>query len=254
MHILLTNDDGYLADGMRCLADELSKWADVTVVAPDRERSGCGRGITLNHPLRIDTLEPAPGPGAWHVVNGTPTDCVNLACHFLLAESPPDLVVSGINHGLNLGDDVFYSGTVNAACEAHHFDLPAVALSQELGGIGMRESASVASKLLRELIEQGVCDGLLNINLPADEIRGVRVTRLGRRVYRDVVVAKKDPRGKAYYWLAGRPEWEVPTGHDQQAILDGYVAVTPLAMGVTDEDCLERLSERLGELFEGRYD
>lgn len=253
MHILLTNDDGYLADGMRCLTEELSQWAEVTVVAPDRERSGCGRGITLHHPLRLDTLEPAPGPGVWHVVNGTPTDCVNLALHFVLADDPPDLVVAGINHGLNLGDDVFYSGTVNAACEAHHFDLPAVALSQELGGIGMRESATIASSLLRELFEKGECADLLNINIPADDIRGVRVTRLGHRVYRDVVVAKKDPRGKAYYWLAGRPEWEVPTGHDQQAILEGYVAVTPLAMGVTDESRLEPLSERVATLFEGLF-
>jgi 5'-nucleotidase len=245
--ILLTNDDGYLAEGLGALADELGRWAEVVVVAPDRERSGSGRSITLHHPLRLTELKPAPRAGSWHLVNGTPTDCVNLAVHFVLADRPPDLVVSGINHGLNLGDDVFYSGTVNAACEARQFELPAVALSQEPGERDMTDSARVASLLLRRLVAEGPRpELLLNVNFPAAEIRGVQVTRLGRRVYRDVVVAKTDPRGQAYYWLAGKPQWDDAAGNDQEAILRGFASVTPLRMsGFTDDVAMEQLAKEL---------
>jgi 5'-nucleotidase len=242
--ILLTNDDGYLAEGLGALADELGRWAEVVVVAPDRERSGCGRSITLHHPLRLIALRPGPRPGEWHTVNGTPTDCVNLAVHYVLADRRPDLVVSGINHGLNLGDDVFYSGTVNAACEARQFDLPAVALSQEPGEREMTESARLASLLLRRLLDGGPPAGLLlNVNFPAAAMRGVLATRLGRRVYRDVVVAKTDPRGQAYYWLAGKPQWDDAAGNDQEAILRGFVSVTPLRMsGFTDDQAMQELA------------
>ena len=269
--ILLTNDDGDLAEGLGALAHELSQWAEVVVVAPDRERSGCGRSITLHHPLRLTTLRPSPRPGEWHVVNGTPTDCVNLAVHYVLADRRPDLVVSGINHGLNLGDDVFYSGTVNAACEALQLDVPAVALSQEpegrvqaapsaedpgsttrspTGEKRMVQSARFASILLRRLVDGGVRpDLLLNVNFPAAETQGVLVTRLGRRVYRDVVVAKTDPRGQAYYWLAGKPQWDDAAGNDQEAILRGYVSVTPLRMsGFTDDQAMQDLTSVLNGL------
>jgi 5'-nucleotidase len=248
--ILLTNDDGYLAEGLGELAEQLSRWAEVVVVAPDRERSGSGRSITLHHPLRLTRLHPAPRPGQWHLVNGTPTDCVNLALHFVLAEQPPDLLVSGINHGLNLGDDVFYSGTVNAACEARQFGLPAVALSQEPGRREMTDSARISSLLLRQLLAAGPRpELLLNVNFPAAEIRGVQVTRLGRRVYRDVVVAKTDPRGQAYYWLAGSPQWDDAAGNDQEAILRGFVSVTPLRMsGFTDDQAMADLSAELQAL------
>ena len=248
--ILLTNDDGYLAEGLGALAEELSRWSDVVVVAPDRERSGSGRSITLHHPLRLTALRPAPRPGEWHLVNGTPTDCINLALHFVLADHPPDLVVSGINHGLNLGDDVFYSGTVNAACEARQFGLPAVALSQEPGDRAMTDSARLSALLLRRLATDGLRpELLLNVNFPAAEIRGVQVTRLGRRVYRDVVVAKTDPRGQAYYWLAGKPQWDDAAGNDQEAILRGFASVTPLQMtGFTDDHAMSELAEELQDL------
>jgi 5'-nucleotidase len=248
--ILLTNDDGYLAEGLGALAEELAAWAEVVVVAPDRERSGSGRSITLHHPLRLTPLRPAPRPGEWHLVNGTPTDCVNLAVHFVLADRPPDFVVSGINHGLNLGDDVFYSGTVNAACEARHFDLPAVALSQEPGARSMVDSARIASALLHRLADGGPrIDTLLNVNFPAADLRGLQVTRLGRRVYRDVVVAKTDPRGQAYYWLAGQPQWDDAAGNDQEAILRGFVSITPLRMsGFTDDRAMSELAGLLDGL------
>ncbi|HVS15801.1 MAG TPA: 5'/3'-nucleotidase SurE [Thermoanaerobaculia bacterium] len=248
MRVLLTNDDGYLAEGLRALARELAAWAEVWVVSPDRERSGSGRSITLHQPLRLTELVPPPGPGRWHLVNGTPTDCVNLALHYVLAESPPDLVVSGINHGLNLGDDVSYSGTVQAACEAQHFAVPAVALSQELGDRSMADTAEVASELLRALVEAG-CPRrlLLNVNFPASPISGLRWTRLGRRVYRDVVVAKTDPRGHAYYWLGGKPQWDDDPGTDQQAVLNGFVSVTPLRTASTDVEALPPLERLLAE-------
>jgi 5'-nucleotidase len=251
MRILLTNDDGYLAEGLRALAREVASWAEVWVVAPDRERSGSSRSITLHQPLRLTELTPPPGPGCWHLVNGTPTDCVNLALHYVLAERPPDLVVSGINHGLNLGDDVNYSGTAQAACEAQHFAVPAVALSQELGDQSMAESAQVASRLLHALVEAG-CPRrlLLNVNIPAAPSRGLRWTRLGRRVYRDVVVAKTDPRGQAYYWLGGKPHWEDDPGTDQQAILDGFVSVTPLRTASTNAEALPALEQLLADSWD----
>jgi 5'-nucleotidase len=248
MRVLLTNDDGYLAEGLRALAREIATWAEVWVVSPDRERSGSARSITLHQPLRLTELVPPPGPGRWQLVNGTPTDCVNLALHYVLAESPPDLVVSGINHGLNLGDDVNYSGTAQAACEAQHFAVPAVALSQELGDRSMADTAEVASRLLRALIDAG-CPRrlLLNVNFPASPIRGLRWTRLGRRVYRDVVVAKTDPRGHAYYWLAGKPQWDDDPGTDQQAVLNGFVSVTPLRTASTDVETLPALEQLIDE-------
>jgi 5'-nucleotidase len=244
VRVLLTNDDGYLADGLRLLAREVAEWAEVWVVTPDRERSGSARSITLYQPLRLTALEPAPAPGRWHLVNGTPADCVNLALHYLLADTPPDLVVSGINHGLNLGDDVSYSGTVQAAFEAHHFALPAIALSQELGGRSMAESASLSARLLQKLVEAG-CPRrlLLSVNLPAMAPLGFRLTRLGRRVYRDVVVAKTDPRGVAYYWLGGKPQWDGEPGTDQEAVLSGYASVTPLRAVSTDAEALPALEE-----------
>lgn len=250
LRVLLTNDDGYLADGLRLLATEIAEWAEVWVVTPDRERSGSGRSITLYQPLRLTRLDPSPAPGRWHLANGTPADCVNLALHYLLPEQPPDLVVSGINHGLNLGDDVNYSGTVQAACEANHFAVPAVALSQELGGRSMAESARLCSKLLRAVMERG-CPRrlLLSVNVPAGPLLGIRLTRLGRRVYRDVVVAKTDPRGVAYYWLGGKPQWEDDPGTDQEAVLSGYASVTPLRTASTDVESLPELEAMVADAW-----
>lgn len=234
--ILITNDDGYSAEGVRELVRAVSPWAETVVVVPDREQSGTGHSITLHRPLRIRELGAVDVGGAWHLVDGTPTDCVNLALHSVMASALPDLVVSGINVGLNLGDDVGYSGTVGGALEGHMLGVPSIALSQEMSDdVDFAATASRACDLLRGLLGQGLTkDLLLNINFPAGPVAGTSVTKLGRRVYREVVVQKTDPRGKAYYWLAGKPDFDGSPGSDSEAIGQGRVSITPLQTDLTD--------------------
>lgn len=234
--ILVTNDDGIFSQGLKDLAGTLSGLADVVVVAPDREQSATGHSLTLHRPLRIRPLEEN-----WYSVDGTPTDCVNLAILWLLKDEPPDLVCSGINFGTNLGDDVTYSGTVSATFEGTLLGVPSVAFSQEIGPQfsferGARYAADLVAKLLPlELPE----DLVLNVNIPAGAIRGVRFTRLGRRRYNQSIIEKQDPRGRNYYWIAGAPEWEEEEGTDFDAMSKGYVSVTPLHLDLTDYRGLE---------------
>lgn len=234
--ILVTNDDGIFSEGIRLLARKLKTLGEVVVVAPDREQSTSGHSLTLDRPLRMQQLEED-----WYAVDGTPTDCVSLAAHWLLRDRAPDLVVSGINFGVNLGDDVTYSGTVSAAFEANLLGFPAVAFSQEVSEkFSFETAAEMAHDFVGTLLAGTVPrDLLLNVNIPAGGFSGVRFTRLGRRVYHEVVAEKIDPKGRKYYWIAGTPEWEGANGTDQHALSLGQVSVTPLHLDLTDYRGLE---------------
>jgi 5'-nucleotidase len=234
MRILLTNDDGIHAPALEALAREFTPLGEVVVVVPDRDQSATSHSLTLHRPLRIRQVKPG-----WHSVDGTPTDCVLIAYHGLL-EHRPDLVVSGINHGPNMGEDVFYSGTVAAAIEGAMQGSPAIAAS-----LVTREPSDFkdAARFVRRLAEEAMSRGfggkrVINVNLPHrpwSEVRGVRLTRLGTRVYSDTLIEKEDPRGRPYYWIGGRdPVWEAHDGTDFQAVHAGYVSVTPLALDLTD--------------------
>jgi 5'-nucleotidase len=243
--ILVTNDDGVFSEGLRLLARSLSEIAEVVVVAPDREQSATGHSLTLHRPLRMQQLEESV-----YSVDGTPTDCVNLAVLWLLKDRPPDLIVSGVNFGFNLGDDVTYSGTVSATFEGTLLGIPSLAFSQEVAeGFSFERGVSVARRFVEVLIAEELPeDLLLNVNIPAGDIRGVRLTRLGTRVYKQAVVEKVDPRGRNYFWIAGTPEWQEEEGTDHAAVSAGHVSVTPLHLDLTDYRGLESyewLLERL---------
>lgn len=246
--ILITNDDGVYSEGLRLLARALAPLGEVTVVAPDREQSATGHSLTLGRPLRMQKIEEN-----WYAVDGTPTDCVNLAVLWLLREAKPDLIVSGINFGLNLGDDVTYSGTVSATFEGTLLGIPSVAFSQEIAeGYSFERAAGFAGRFIAELLSETLRpDLLLNVNLPAGELQGLSFTRLGKRVYQQVVVEKEDPRGRKYYWIAGTPEWQSENGTDHAAVAAGRVSVTPLHLDLTDYRGLEGhgdLRARLGRI------
>jgi 5'-nucleotidase len=234
--ILVTNDDGVFSEGLRLLASSLREIAEVVVVAPDREQSATGHSLTLHRPLRMQQLEDSV-----YSVDGTPTDCVNLAVLWLLKDNPPDLVVSGINFGFNLGDDVTYSGTVSATFEGTLLGIPSLAFSQEVAeGFSFARGVEVARRFVDVLTAESLPeDLLLNVNIPAGEIRGVRLTRLGTRVYKQAVVEKVDPRGRNYFWIAGTPEWQEEEGTDHAAVSTGHVSVTPLHLDLTDYRGLE---------------
>ncbi len=200
------------------------------MVAPDREQSATGHALTLSRPLRMQKVEES-----WYAVDGTPTDCVNLGVLSLLKDRPPDLVCSGINFGLNLGDDVTYSGTVSATFEGTLLGIPSVAFSQEVAeGFSFAAAADFARTLVEILLtEELPRDLLLNVNVPAGPIQGVSFTRLGRRVYKQSVVEKLDPRGRKYYWIAGTPQWKRASGTDFEAISTGRISLTPLHLDLT---------------------
>ena len=240
IRILITNDDGIFSEGIKLLARELVEVGRVTVVAPDREQSAAGHSLTLHHPLRIRQIEED-----WYAVDGTPTDCVNLAVMWLLEDDPPDLVVSGINFGQNLGDDVTYSGTVSATFEGSLLGIPSVAFSQEVGEhFSFDRAARFAREVVEAVLQEEIAPGLvLNVNIPVGEIRGVEWTRLGRRRYSQSVVEKRDPRGRRYFWIAGTPEWEDEEGTDHYALSRGMASITPLHLDLTDYDALEGSSE-----------
>jgi 5'-nucleotidase len=248
--ILVTNDDGIFSEGIKLLAEALSALGEVWVVAPDREQSAMGHALTLSRPLRMQKVEERR-----YAVDGTPTDCVNLGVLSLLKDHPPDLVVSGINFGLNLGDDVTYSGTVSATFEGTLLGIPSVAFSQEVAeGFSFAPAAAFARELCGLLLSGELDiprDLLLNVNVPAGPIRGVSFARLGRRVYKQSVIEKLDPRGRKYYWIAGTPQWDRATGTDYEAIVAGSISVTPLHLDLTYYPGLESfaaLRDRLAAL------
>ncbi len=233
MHILLSNDDGYLAEGLNALANALSSHADISVVAPDRNRSAASNSLTLEMPLRAYTTD-----NGFIKVDGTPTDCVHLAITGLL-KNEPDMVFAGINHGSNLGDDVLYSGTVAAASEGRFLGLPAVAISLVGSNpVHFETAAHVAVTLLRQLIDNPLPqDSILNVNVPdvsIKDLKGYQSTRLGQRHKSEPVIQGKDPRGRIIYWV-GPPgaEQDAGPGTDFYAINAGFVSVTPLQLDLT---------------------
>ena len=242
MIILVTNDDGIAAPALQRLREELKPLGRVVTVAPDRDQSATSHSLTLHRPFRIHRLEEDV-----YSVDGTPTDCVVAACHGLLSERP-GLVVSGINHGPNMGEDVFYSGTVAAAIEGTLQGAAAIASS-----LVTRESsdfvdaARFVAKIARQVLERGLPPRrLLNVNIPHrpwSELLGVRVTRLGSRVYEDTLVRKVDPRGRDYYWIGGEAAiWEELEGSDFSAVHAGYVSVTPMRLELTDEAAVDTIA------------
>ncbi len=241
MNILVTNDDGVTAPGLLALAQSMRKLGNVTILAPDRNWSASGHVKTLDRPLRVKEVFLADGSSAW-ASDGAPSDCVALAvCGFLTEKV--DLVVSGINPYANLGHDVTYSGTVTAAMEAAIWGIPAIAVSVDspdnhLGIVDYEPTAAVAARIVKAVSRYGLhTNSLLNVNvplLPLEQIKGIRITRMGLRVYHDKVDKRSDPRGRPYYWVIGDSPTGIPEmGSDIGALAEGYVSVTPLQLDLT---------------------
>jgi 5'-nucleotidase len=247
-HILITNDDGYQAPALLALAQALSRVGRVTAFAPDHNWSAAGHTKTMHKPLRI-TESTLPDGTPLYITTGTPSDCVGLALLGIVPERP-DLVVSGINQGPNLGHDITYSGTLAAAMEAAVFGLPAIAASQDdrQGWAGNPDfAAQVVAMLARQVLAHGLPPGcFLNVNFPAlppEQVRGIQITRLGRRIYRDVLIKRLDPKGRPYYWIGGDPpDGEPDEGTDIGALARGYISLTPLNLDMTDHAQLHALA------------
>jgi 5'-nucleotidase len=244
MRILISNDDGYLAPGINALADALAAIADIVVVAPDSNRSGASNSLSLDRPLSVQKAA-----NGFYFVNGTPTDCVHVALTGMLAERP-DLVVSGINNGQNMGDDTLYSGTVAAATEGFLFGIPAIAFSQVMHGW---EHVDAAARLARDIVQrrfdQLASPYLLNVNipnLPYEQLTRVLATRLGRRHQAEPVVRALDPRGREIFWI-GPPgaSKDAGPGTDFHAAANGCVSVTPLQIDLTHKQQLDQLARVL---------
>jgi 5'-nucleotidase len=249
MHLLISNDDGITAPGIQVLSGRMSKLGKVTIVAPDQNRSGASNSLTLDSPVRIrETGERT------YSVSGTPTDCVHIALTGLL-EKDPDMVVSGINAGANLGDDVIYSGTVAAAMEGRFLGFPAIAVSLVFSE--RPEHFSTAAEAVAVFIERLrkdplPADTILNINVPdkpLQEIKGFEVTRLGHRHRAEPVVKSTDPRGKPMYWIGpAGPEQDAGPGTDFDAIRRGYISITPIHVDLTRYQALEQIAGWVSEI------
>jgi len=246
-HILVTNDDGITSPGLLALKDVLTEVGQVTVLAPNHNWSASGHVKTMHKPLRVNEVTLLDGTPAL-TTDGAPSDAVALA--FLgIVERPIDMVVSGINRGANLGHDVTYSGTVTAAMEGVIAGVPAIAISlNSLSTDDFGVAAAFAARLARQVLDRGLPEGvLLNVNvppIPADQIAGVIVTRMGLRIYRDELVRRFDPRGRPYYWIGGPP----PTGVEEEgtdiwAIAHGYISVTPIQLDLTAQGMVDELQD-----------
>ena len=238
----MSNDDGFRSEGIIALSEALRPLGTVYVVAPDRERSAAGHSLTLSHPLRVEKVG-----HRIYAVDGTPTDCVNLAVNGILRRKKIDILASGINKGGNMGDDITYSGTVSAAMEGTLLGIPSVAVSLVSRNhfrfdVAAEFAARVARKVLARRLPK---DTLLNVNLPnvpKSEIRGVKVTRQGKRVYGEAVVEKRDPRGRKYYWIGGDTlqTMDIP-GSDLEAVERNYISITPIHLDLTNHMSLRTL-------------
>jgi 5'/3'-nucleotidase len=246
VRILLANDDGYLARGLKLLAERLGALAEVIVVAPDRDRSGASNSLTLDRPLRVERVDERT-----YYVNGTPTDCVHIAITGLL-DRPPDMLISGINHGANLGDDVLYSGTVAAAMEGRFLGIPSIAVSLVLAG---GEHFDTAAALTYRLVERSIvdplpADAILNVNvpdLPLERIRGIRPTRLGFRHQSEPVIKALDPKNRPVYWIgAAGAGQDTGPGTDFHAIAADCASVAPIKVDLTAHGALGSLQSWLG--------
>ncbi|KAF0221818.1 MAG: hypothetical protein FD174_149 [Geobacteraceae bacterium] len=244
MKILVTNDDGIHAPGIKILAEVFRQHGEVAVVAPDRERSAVGHALTLHHPLRAAQLRPNV-----FAVDGTPTDCVNLGIHSLLSFKP-DMVISGINRGSNLGDDVTYSGTVSAAMEATLMGIPAFAVSLVTTDEGKNYAAAAAfaAKLAGIILREGLpVDTFLNVNvpdLPTASLLSPLITSQGKRRYDGVIIDKVDPRGRNYYWIGSADMNFLDTeGSDYAAVSRGHISITPLHLDLTNYNSMAVLND-----------
>jgi 5'/3'-nucleotidase len=242
MHFLLSNDDGYQSPGLAALAEALSDLGKVTVVAPDRDRSGASNSLTLDAPLHVKQ-----DSRGFYYVNGTPTDCVHLAVTGLLNEEP-DMVISGINSGANMGDDVLYSGTVAAAMEGRFLGCPSIALSLAAVRPDDYSTAVVVSKkIIQSIMQQSLSDVLLNVNIPDiehDQIKGFSVTRLGSRHKAEPAQEAFDPKGRKVYWVGPvGAEQDAGEGTDFHAIRTDKVSITPLQVDLTHHKSLLTISE-----------
>ncbi|SFG45567.1 5'-nucleotidase /3'-nucleotidase /exopolyphosphatase [Desulfotomaculum arcticum] len=257
MRILISNDDGIQAEGLIKLKQALDPLGEVLVVAPDRERSGTGHGITVHKPLRPKQVNFNDGTTGWSV-NGTPADCVKLAIEALL-DKTPDIVISGINRGANLGTDVLYSGTVSAAIEGIINGIPSVAISlatyeNKDFKYAARFAARVVSILSKNKLQSGC--SLININIPQGSPKGVKVTRLGNRRYENVFHKRIDPRGGVYYWMAGEPKDMIPekpildADTDFDAVNNGFISVTPLHFDLTYFNGIGEMEKIIGLMGE----
>ena len=244
MRILISNDDGYLAPGINALADALASVADIVVVAPDSNRSGASNSLSLDRPLSVQQAS-----NGFYFVNGTPTDCVHIALTGML-DFKPDLVVSGINNGQNMGDDTLYSGTVAAATEAYLFGIPAIAFSQgEFGWEHIESAARLARDIVLQRRDALPAPYLLNVNIPNrpyEQLATLRATRLGRRHQSEPVIRMQDPRGRDIYWI-GPPGAckDAGPGTDFYATSQGEVSITPLQIDLTQRDQLDALARGL---------
>jgi len=241
--ILLTNDDGYFAPGIKALEREIKKLARVLVVSPDREQSASSHSLTLQRPLRINKHD-----NMHFSVDGTPTDSVMIGVHALLKGRKPDLLISGINHGPNMGDDVTYSGTVAGAIEGSILGIPSIAVSlADWEANDYVPAARATRKIVRQLSEWPFPESIfLNVNIPylgKNPYKGARITKLGKRVYNDIIVEKTDPRGKHYYWIGGEPEWTDIDGSDYSAVRSGYISITPLALDMTSHSTFREFKD-----------
>jgi 5'-nucleotidase len=240
--ILVTNDDGVRAPGLKVLAEALSDLGEVHIVAPESEQSAVGHGISLHKPLRVNRLSER-----WSSVDGTPADCVMLAVRRIL-DRRPALVVAGINPGANLGDDVTYSGTVAGAFEGMLMNIPAMAVSDiSYRPEHMQTAGQVAQQIAARILEDGLPrDTMLSVNVPDvpyDQLKGIRVVRMGRRHYEDEIIERQDPRGRPYYWIGGAvPSSHPEEGTDFEAIENLCVSVTPLHRDLTNHTALELFS------------
>jgi 5'-nucleotidase len=239
--ILVTNDDGYFSPGIEALAAALRAIGEVIVVAPHAEASAVGHSLTLRRPLRIEKISPQV-----YSVDGTPTDCVNIAIDEIMEERP-DLVVSGINKGLNVGDDVTYSGTVAGAFEAALLGFPGIAVSLERGENHYTRAAEMAAKIASTVLDRGLpYRTFLNVNVPRGEFKGIRTTVQARRNHITKVDRRMDPRQRPYFWIEeAQDDWAPHDRSDRQAIKDGFVSVTPLQPDLTDHAALDAIDKLL---------
>jgi len=243
--ILVTNDDGIHSEGLLALKEAMDRIGKAVVVAPDREKSAVSHALTMHRPLKVEKLKEDI-----YTVNGTPTDCVVVALEKILKERPR-VLVSGINRGANLGDDIGYSGTVSAAMEGTLFGIPSVAISlmyDDSEELNYDTAAFFAEKIVRQVLMKGLpADTLLNVNVPnlsISQIKGIKFTRQGKRTYENAIHETKDPWGRTHYWIGGgTPSWDDREDTDIVAVHRGYVSITPLHLDMTNYEALSKLSK-----------
>lgn len=227
--ILLTNDDGIDAPALKVVESAVKKLGEIYIVAPSQNRSAASHSFTLREPIKICEINKN-----WYSVEGTPTDCVLIAHHGLLKKTI-NLVISGINNGPNMGDDVLYSGTVAAAIEGTILGIPSIAISYRKDGVNKEIAKKLITKLAKELLVNGLPKKtLLNINIPEHKVKGIKITRMGKRIYKDMAILSNHPGGEISYMIDGELSWEIEPETDFEAVENGYISITPLHLDMTN--------------------